>query len=335
MSAAFMAANVELDSGQRKLVLALKLRDEIVEAALWRNHVRLATLLPALYRAKFSAEVLSHSGLPFLLQDSTVWPSHLAGEVQCLLRRWREQHQEVRTEHPDLASLSANARRKLEQERPFRGRLCSAVVIAVDKLEEELQQVDGTQSALRLHRALSARLVTRGFERLAMLDGLTDAETSELGSTSWERALLARAKLEVANKAQVARLKQLRAAEGPPAPQPQSAKTLAMRVQSVDLAQVSTDIEATLNTPKPMGEMRPTEAVKHLAAQAKQGVEVTEALDEAVAALAIQQIWHSRASVASGLKAWGGFAEQVLSYEADSTLPPRSTLDAQRFVTVL
>ena len=57
-------------------------------------------------------------------------------------------------------------------------------------------------------------------------------------------------------------------------------------------------------------------------------------LDEAVVALALQQIWHSRASVASGLRAWGGFAEQVLGYEPSATLPPRSTSDAQRFVVV-
>ena len=201
-----MSGSGKAETSQRKLNLALQLREEIVEAALWRNEQRLGSLLPSLVRAQFSAEVLSHSGLPFLLQDSTVWPAHLAGEVASLLRRWRESHKELRLENPELANLSAAARRKLELQRAFRGKLCSVVVVLVDKLEQELQAVDGSESAVRMHRALAARLVARGFDRLAMLDGLTESEVADLGNSPWDRALLSRAKVAVSHRAQLQRL---------------------------------------------------------------------------------------------------------------------------------
>ena len=40
---------------EKKVVLALRLRDEVVEAALWRNEERLKTILPALVRRLLSS----------------------------------------------------------------------------------------------------------------------------------------------------------------------------------------------------------------------------------------------------------------------------------------
>ena len=162
-----------------------------------------------------------------------------------------------------------------------------------------------------------------------MLEGLSANEAQQLGRCPWDRALLVRVQESVIHATAVRRAEQVRRAQLPVVRPPQSAKDIAMNVQTVDTSAIWAQIDEKLHAPQSLGKMRPRQTIELLAKQASAGTDVISVLDEAVVALALQQIWHSRASVASGLRAWGGFAEQVLGYEPSATLPPRSTSDAR------
>ena len=146
----------------KRVVLAMKLRDEIVEAALWRSSARLFTLATTLHRAKLSANAVILSGFPLLIQDEIVWPAKVRTDINKLASKWREDYKELHTEHPSRVASAQCARRRLEMSPPFRGKLCSDMVCIVDALEEALRLVDGSPGASRSFRALAAVLATRG-----------------------------------------------------------------------------------------------------------------------------------------------------------------------------
>jgi hypothetical protein len=318
----------------KRVLVALRLREAIVEAALWKDAGKLASLSTSLVRAKLPPHAVSLSGLPLLLQDTSLWPLAVRDDVAKLLAHWRAEHSALRTERPHEAEAARAKRLALEVARPFRGKLCSDLIVAVDELEEALRAVDGAQAASRSFRALAARLATRGFYRLTMLDGLLESEVTELGSSPWERALLGRAQAQVRTEAEVKRMRAVQAASAPSAAPPRSAKSLSVSVRHIDTRKLWAELESGLELDRPLGSMRPAEAIRVLSLRSQSGLDVSKDLDSAVSALAFQQIFHSRASVASGLSAWAAFAEGVLQYQESETLPPRTTVDAQRFVTI-
>ena len=70
-------------------------------------------------------------------------------------------------------------------------------------------------------------------------------------------------------------------------------------------------------------------------AAAKVGKDVAVCLfDKRAQPLRLESKRGSLRSVASGLKAWHDFAEQVLDYPCTATLPPRTDADIRRFISV-
>ena len=127
------------EGGDKRVLVALRLREAIVEAALWKDAGKLASLSTSLVRAKLPPHAVSLSGLPLLLQDTSLWPLAVRDDVAKLLVHWRAEHSALRTERPHEAEAARAKRLALEVARPFRGKLCSDLIVAVDELEEALR----------------------------------------------------------------------------------------------------------------------------------------------------------------------------------------------------
>ena len=186
------------------------------------------------------------------------------------------------------------------------------------------------------YRTLAVRVLMAGFSRLNDLDGLCTQEVESLGIDTWERAFLAR----VLSKVKVAEMrKRVSWAEGV---LNQTTETLPMDASEFVDALTPLKAESAwsqlvqkLDITAAAEGVGPTKAVCNLMRLKNEGVDVMAQLDQKALLGRLAHLSPSSIpALCSGVRCWHYFACGILGYLPEVTLPPKRSLDIERFIAM-
>ena len=307
----------------------LQVRQDIIEAVVWRRAGRLALLAKQLLRLEVNSWSLAATGIGILANDSSVWPDTDSKDwARRAADKWRAMIIEAKATPPEDCLQHQHAR-KMTKHAPFRGLRAGDFVTRLDALEKDLLEVDPCPPPTSQFRGLAAKVLLHGFARVGDFDGLTCDEIEEMGNTSWEKALLVRA----LQKTQVAALRK-RASWAHGVLNPRDAPSHADGAQFVHNVtpfkadSAWSEIAKTLEATSVASHAGPAKSVAQLMKAKLAGVDVLGQLDQRafLSRLAFLEP-SSIPALCSGIRCWHFFACGVLNYLPSHTLPPKRSLD--------
>ena len=336
----------------------IEIRDELVEAfAAQLLHVK-RDLIRRLERLQVTARGLAVSGLPHLFKDKTFRESlHTLDvvKVETMVGRWRRDFRDGE-EHGSLPGRKLIAK-------PLAGLGADTFMVRVAELADWLRDAGQEhEEELALYRRLAARLVLRRLTSWRMLDSVLPDEIEEFGKSMVEKAVLRRAVEYATQKGGRKRSfsgtpvkamtvsQVLTPGESPEMGQPslvgaavapvnargQSAFVLGenLSAEQVKQAEQYWDDKVEEAGMGRFGTLAPREAIRAAGRAVTEGVDVTSLMVGRAKMMQVEVVKKSLPSVASGLKAWHGFAVEVLKYEEDASLPPREGKHMVAYVSV-
>ena len=315
----------------------LQVRQDIIDAVTWRREGRLSMLAKGLLKLDIDAALLASTGIGILANDASVWPTLESREwARAAATKWRALLAEARVTAPEDCLEHKHARRMTKQA-PFRSMQASAFVSRVDVLEKDFLEIDPKPPPSAMYRTLAARVILHGFGRVSDLDGLHAEEVQQMGHSDWDRALLLRA----LQKASVSALrKRMTWAEGVLAPNdcpaPVDGAKFAESItplKAVDAWEaLSNKLSAIAMAHSASG---PAKSVATLMKAKQQGADVLGELDQRALMSRLAFLEPSSIpALCSGIRCWHFFACGILGYPPEATLPPKRSLDVQRFMAM-
>lgn len=320
----------------RKLVTRLlRLRDATVEAVLWEDFDKLRQLAISFGNVTPTKAALLETGAGVLLADAALWA--LGGEPVGMLAKkaianWK---QCVKATKHDCAESGMPGRH------PCAGMKAVPFLECVKDLVAWLGTVDAVAPDAVVRRKLAGFLVQAGFKHFSHLDSVVPSTLAV--KVPAQAALLARA-VRVATEHGAARRRGQGCSSGTVACAAPACRVTQQEVGGKSATAVATSLNPALVEAAEMEWRKmaadlgvalgdgPKTVVKRLAVASP--VAAGRLLEERARQLRLVSKKNSLASVASGLRAWHGFATQVLGYEEHATLPPRSDDDVCKFISI-
>ena len=324
-----------IDAGHIDLQRAEQLRFQVIQAVALKRLDRLKIHLATMSKLRPSVQVLRASGLGRLLQDKGVWECldvNQRGLANMILEKWREAASGVKLVVVDEQSPSGT-------HRPFGASNARSFLERVDALAQWLDSCQSPAPLEVVARTVAMQLVLRGFESWEHLEGLEATDMADCLESAVEKSLVARAITEATARADQRRLRQhtIAKADACLACEPASAKHLSegMSAEALDALGEDLRLEGALMGVIGMGtQLTPTQAIHSLSgAEASKG-DVLTWLSGNAEMLRLEGNRKSLQSLACSLRTWQKFAELVLQYPENGTLPPRSDIDVERYIVI-
>jgi hypothetical protein len=209
---------------------------------------------------------------------------------------------------------------------------------AITEMMSWLKSVDVAPVESHIAKRLAIQIVNAGFTNWQHLDGLFPGDLLDLDAMPCDVALLSRAVDAARVAAKLARSRTFAAPSGVALPHAlASADAFAASMRPEVLEQAEADFHkeaAELGAPGLGVTLRPAQAILALASARSVGRDVDTCLMHRASLLKLETRRKSLSVVASGLKSWHAFAHAVLGYPSSGTLPPRSSHDMMKFVTL-
>lgn len=318
---------------------AFKLRDSIMYAVCWKNTALLEDLVRSLLKFSPCAVSLARSGLGRLLCDNAIWESvdrQSSVVLEAVRVKWKAEVDRSACGQP-VAKSNLCALAKLKA-KPY--------LKAIADLAEWLRSLDVEPVEQHIARRVAISLVNAGFTSWSHLDGLEVRDIVMPDTLPVDIALITRAikmsgvlpRLESSGPVQVAVASGPGLAVSPVLQRCANADGTAGSFAPAVLEKAEADWQVEAHKLGVVGlgtVLTPANAISSLASARVAGQSgVQELLDKRVALLKLEANRKSLATVAAGLKSWHSFAVNVLGYRAEVTLPPRSEMDAMKFLTI-
>ena len=307
---------------------AFALRDQVLDALVRGDLLRLFPLLKSLGKVRVTKQILAVTGIGHLAADASLWrrSPHPRAVIfaRVLKQKWLL---DVRgSETLDLISADLRGELKGFKNESF---LCT-VNIWADILEE----IDSQPLSLRLRQRLGLLLTLCGFDHISHLGGLTFEELSIITESPVLKAALQRLLARAA-------LQQPRSLGScPPMLASPTVKSAAEFVDTIS-PRVVTELEQHVSVElENMGirnfdtESKPMNVIKKMRVAREQGHNPLSVVQERVRLLKMESARTSLASISSALKAWHAFAVHIRGLQECATLPPQSEEQACEFLAL-
>ena len=300
------------DAGQ---TLPLTLVQTWVETTLeaWVTGVPggLTKAVVAAERLRPSKDLLHKTGAGFLLRSDIVWGT--------LDARWQERRHRLlsswkKTAQEDKTPLHGTAAS------PFQGLKAQGFRDAFESLLKSIQETPLQVPSSFEHRAVFT-LMAKGFLHISHLDGVYPEQVMEWSDVPRVQCLL-RTAIQRANELSRANRKRQFATLQPSQGEGQA-------VSSHEVAQALATASTLAVTQAEQGPGKTLAALTAMPASAADTV-----LQSAGVSLQVSSQLRSLPSVASGLRLWHEFAASLLRYAPEHTLPPQSSTDVVKFITL-
>ena len=313
-----------------------RIRDSLVEGLVMEDKARLLACLRTLSSHSPSKHALAPTGVGCLLGDSSLWAR--AGDTAIVLAKVTASRWKVNLrKQPPLIHSAAIGRSV-----PLAGLTAKYFLQCVENLGQWLQSVDVPSVPEPICRRLASDLVLRGFEHWTHLDNANFQDIYWKGASAPAMALLSRAIVKATETGCTAAMhtrmnEVVQAKPLVPSSAAPNAISVASFLTAEHLRCAEEELESaaqSLNATGIGSELLPQQAIRCLSSSSFVPGKAGELLDARVALLQVEVKRKTLPSVISGLKAWQGFAVDILGYQDDLTLPPRSPLDACRFIAI-
>ena len=325
------------------VVRALRLRRAVIEALTWDDRAKLRSSVKTLCQMEMTVAALSESGVAKLLNDPSLdqYLGPVAAHRAAAVEKWKALNVEYPVRKRARSPVGAALQRRWRSD-TFREQ--------VQAMREYLGRVDGQCPGV-VHREAAAQLVLHGFSSPRDLEGLTVGEAVSLVTKLDEVALVRRAVGSLVTKNAVSQAKQIAEASAPPLGVPGSScgalsndatRPRSVRVVTAHLTaeHLEEKIKAWVADLESVGihdggiEAFPRGMARAVGAAVRSGSWTLDTLDKGVDILRSSSQKRSLPSVVAGIRCWGAFANEVLRYASDDDIPPKSSQDAQRWLTI-
>ena len=322
--------------GTDEIQLLARWRDQVLDAFTWGNASMLDRLALRAISMSPSAAALDATGDGKLLSDASVWAATgTAGttkNVAAALEKWKRCASSTKRAR---VSGSPSCLEIVKKPKLFKDTACHFL--------NWLQLTERVVPACSDAQNASFAFAIRGFEDWRQLEGLSEADLLGWSQCSRVQAMIVRAVRRVnsgvAGEAQSTAADSvslsLTPANNPKSIQAADASAFALSVTTQAASKRSEELlqEKSLMSLTELGEsLRPQEAISRLEA-ARDMFQIRPLLSMMVFNAKFATNLKSSKSVASGLRAWHGFATKLLDYDKN-TLPPRRSPDVQGFCTI-
>lgn len=323
---------LEVATETDEMAAAIAARDRLLRAIVLEDNYSVGCILRGLAKMRVDAEILKVTGLGHLLGDRQLWRSVSEFDglfAQTLRQKWRTSQ---------MGCNKANVER-LKTASTMHGFKAVVFKGRVDAFIQWFGSWNESGTSTVHIRRLSLQLVLCGFNVPYDLVGLLGHEYEEITYMPITKALLGRAVLKMENAYNHMTTRTLTRALSNEGSAVQGAGRSARDMADHFTADMVKFIENKLTneqwlvgiTPAELG--KPQKMIKALTNAKRSGIDVSEVLQTGAELLKLESVRASLPSVASGLRAWHGFAAVFLDYPVHQTLPPKSDEDVVEFVS--
>lgn len=283
---------------------------ETVRAFTRRFGDQLARQLRTAEALQVSALILHRSGAGVVLQSEEVWqmlPREWEARRLVLLKKWRDICQQ------DTKTAKGHGAK------PFGSYKPAAFLQKVLDLRESLRQLDKADDSQMWHHEAALVLMSKGFEYLHQLDGLQRRDIARWSDNQRVQSLLSLAVTVINESAESKRQKRHH----------ELVSSQVAALSAADVADQSRKVAVQNPAWQSGGPRDQIAALRHMDEESRLLV-----LEARAAELKTQTQRKSLPSVASGLRCWHSFANQVLQYRDEETLPPKCARHVVQFVGI-